>query len=157
MSDVSQSRPKGRGLAFPGRGIAPPRRSIAQAAFVWLQRLVAAYCLVFGVTYWVRIVGVYDQPLWRFDLMPVSWQVVSVTLAALFPFAAIGLWMLASWGPVIWLICAATELTMYLGFPRIFGSNRWIVASHLLTIALYACCRILIALGRKEEAEVSGN
>ncbi len=35
--------------------------------------------------------------------MPVHWQVATVTLAVFFPFAAVGLWMLASWGPVIWV------------------------------------------------------
>ena len=52
-----------------------------------------------------------------------------------FPFAAIGLWMLASWGPVIWFICAATETVMYLGFPELFGQRSPIVASHVCVIA----------------------
>ena len=68
--------------------------------------LIAAYCLLFGVLYWIRLIGYYAGPLWRFDLMPVHWRVAGVMLAAFFPFAAIGLWMLASWGPVIWFICA---------------------------------------------------
>ena len=82
--------------------------------------------------YWIRLIGFYDGPLWRFDLMPVHWQVAAVVLAAFFPFAAIGLWMLASWGPVIWFICAATETVMYLGFPDLFGQRMLIVASHAL-------------------------
>ena len=44
-------------------------------------------------------------------------------LAVFFPFAAIGLWMLASWGPVIWFICAVTETVMYVGFPEMFGKH----------------------------------
>ncbi len=47
-----------------------------------------------------------------------------MVLAAFFPFAGIGLWMMASWGPVIWFICAATESVMYLGFPDLFGQRR---------------------------------
>ena len=97
--------------------------------------MVAAYCLLFGVLYWIRLIGFYDGPLWRFDLMPVHWQVAAVVLAAFFPFAAIGLWMLASWGPVIWFICAATETVMYLGFPELFGQRSLIVASHACVIA----------------------
>ena len=47
-----------------------------------------------------------------------------MVLAVFFPFAAAGLWMLASWGPVIWFICAVTETVMYAGFPELFGHHR---------------------------------
>ena len=61
--------------------------------------------------------------------MPVYWQVAAVTLAVFFPFAAIGLWMLASWGPVIWFICAVTETVMYFGFPNLYGHRLLIVVA----------------------------
>ena len=116
--------------------------STVEVIFYWFHRVVAAYCLLFGVLYWIRLIGVYDGPLWRFDLMPRYWQVTTVVLAAFFPFAGIGLWMLASWGPVIWFICAATETVMYLGFPELFGQRTLIVASHVCVIVLYATFRI---------------
>jgi hypothetical protein len=105
----------------PGR---LPRQSLAETAFVWFQRVIAGYCLLFGVLYWIRLIGVYPGILWRFDLMPVYWQVAGVVLAVFFPFAAIGLWMLVSWGPVIWAICAATETVMYVVFPDLYGTAR---------------------------------
>jgi hypothetical protein len=98
----------------------------AEVTFYWFHRVIAAYCLMFGLLYWIRLIGIYDGPTWRFDLMPVHWQVASVTLAVLFPFAASGLWMLASWGPVIWFLCAAMEGVMYAGFPELFGDKRLI-------------------------------
>jgi hypothetical protein len=125
--------------------------SMAQLGFAWFHRLIAVYCLLFGVLYWVRLIGLYDGALWRFDLMPVHWQVAAVTLAALFPFAAIGLWMLASWGPVIWFICAATETVMYLGFPELFGERSLIVASHASVIALYLIFRLVIYFQNRGE------
>ena len=111
---------------------------------VWFQRVIAGYCLLFGVLYWIRIIGLYDGPLWRFDLMPVHWQVAAVTLSVFFPFAAIGLWMLASWGPVIWFICAATETMMYAGFPELYGRRTTIAISHLMVALLYAVLRFVI-------------
>ena len=117
--------------------------------FAWFQRIVAACCLMFGVLYWIRLIGYYDGPLWRFDLMPLHWQVVSVTLAVFFPFAAIGLWMLASWGPVIWFICAITEGVMYVGFPELFGRRDSVVLAHLFTVMLYAIFRLLIMFQRR--------
>lgn len=110
--------------------------TLVEIAFYWFHRVIAAYCLAFGVAYWIRLIGVYDGPLNRFDLMPPYWQAASVSLAALFPFAASGLWMVASWGPVIWFLCAATETAMYAGFPDYFGPNWPVVASHV-TVALF--------------------
>ncbi len=121
----------------------------AEFAFVWFQRLVAGYCLMFGVLYWIRLIGVYDGPLWRFDLMPVHWQVAAVMLAVFYPFAAIGLWMLASWGPVIWAICATTETVMYFIFPDLYGHRMLIVASHLVVALIYTGLRLQIFWQRR--------
>ena len=118
--------------------------STAELTFAWFHRLIAVYCLLFGVLYWVRLIGVYDGPLWRFDLMPLHWQLAAATLAAFFPFAAIGLWMMASWGPVMWFICAATETVMYLGFPELFGQRWPIIVSHACVAVLYAAFRLVI-------------
>jgi len=122
----------------------PVQPTLAQAGFVWFQRIVAGYCLLFGILYWVRLIGIYDGPLWRFDLMPVHWQIAAVTLAVFYPFAAIGLWMLASWGPVIWAICAVTEVLMYVLFPDLYGHKLLIVSSHIVVALLYTAFRVLI-------------
>jgi hypothetical protein len=128
------------------------RPTLTETIFVWFQRIIAGYCLLFGILYWIRLIGVYDGPLWRFDLMPLHWQVAAVTLAALFPFAAIGLWMLASWGPVIWVICAVIEIAMYLLFPDLYGHRLLIVASHLVVALFYTAFRLLI-FWQKRKAE----
>lgn len=124
--------------------------STVESSFFWFHRVIAGYCLLFGVMYWIRLIGVYDGPLWRFDLMPVHWQVVSVTLAALFPVAAVGLWMTTSWGPVIWFICAATEIIMYAGFPDLFGYRWLIVAAHFVVAVLYTAFRVAIYLQKRQ-------
>lgn len=111
--------------------------SSAEIAFIWLQRAIAIYCLIFGVLYWVKLLGLHSGSLWRFDLMPLHWQVASVGLAVFFPFAAIGLWNAASWGVVVWFICAAAETAMYLFYPHLFGSKLPIVASHLIAFIAF--------------------
>lgn len=123
-------------------GILAP--TLAEHAFAWLNRVVAIYCLMFGLLYWVRLVGIYPGDLWRFDLMPVHWQVASVTLAALFPFAAIGLWMLASWGAVVWFLCAALEIFMYWWRADLFGPRPAIVLAHAAIAAGYLALVIVI-------------
>jgi hypothetical protein len=127
----------------------PIHPTMVEAAFVWFQRLIAGSCLVFGVLYWVRLVGFYDGSLWRFDLMPIHWQVAAVILSVFYPFAAIGLWMLASWGPVIWGICALTETVMYFVYPDLSGHRMLVVGAHLCVALLYAAFRLLIHWQRR--------
>jgi len=144
MSDgVNMQRIVGRGQ---------PGLSTLEVTYQWFFRLVAAYSLLFGLMYWVRLIGFYQGTEWRFDLMPVHWQIVSVSLAALFPFAASGLWMLASWGPVIWFLCAAIEILMHVGLPELYGVRWAVVASHLLVALLFAVFQLLFYLSRRKEA-----
>lgn len=126
--------------------------TIAETTFVWLNRMVAVYCLLFGILYWIRLIGIHDGATWRFDTMPVYWQVASASLAVFFPFAAIGLWMLASWGPVIWAICAITEIVMHLGFPDLFGARIETVATHAAIAVLYVVLRLVIYVQKKRAA-----
>ena len=124
----------------------PMRPTLVELTFEWFQRIVAAYCLLFGVFYWMLLIGYYQDSPWRFDLMPVHWQIASATLAVLFPFAAIGLWTLASWGPVIWFICAAAETVMYAGLPDLFGQRLPVVLCHLGVALLYVTFRLVLWL-----------
>lgn len=125
--------------------------STTELVFEWFQRIVAVYCLLFGVLYWVRLIGFYPGPLWRFDLMPVHWQVAAATLAVFFPFAAAGLWMLASWGPVIWFICALTETIMYVGYRQLFGERWSIVATHAAVALVYIALRLVVHFQRRRQ------
>lgn len=135
--------------AASSRGAFEP--SGLETTFAWFQRLVALYCLYFGVLYWIRLIGLYPGTLWRFDLMPVHWQVAASVLAVFFPFAAAGLWMLASWGPVIWFICAVTETVMYAGFPDLFGERPPIVIAHVFVAATYILFRVAIHWRRRRQ------
>lgn len=123
--------------------------SALEIGFVWFQRIVAVYCLVFGVTYWVRLIGFYDGEDWRFDLMPYYWQAASASLSVLYPIAAIGLWMTASWGPVIWFSCAAAEIVMFFAFNELFGLHYGLIAAHALVAVSYAAFRIGIHLQKR--------
>ncbi|WP_019173565.1 DUF6163 family protein [Pseudaminobacter salicylatoxidans] len=134
-------------------GVAEP--TAAETTFVWFLRVISAYSLMFGALYWVRLIGFYDAPLWRFDLMPVYWQVAATILAVFYPFAAIGLWMLVSWGPVIWAICAMTEIVMYVGFPDLFGSRMAVIVSHAFVALVYLAFRLVIFL-QKRQSERQG-
>lgn len=123
-----------------------------ETVFTWFMRVVAAYCLLFGVLYWIRLIGFYPGNLFRFDLMPVHWQIAASALAVLFPFAAAGLWMLAPWAPVIWFLCASAETAMYVGFSQYFG-ERWPIAlTHAAVALIYVALRLLMHMQKRKEA-----
>jgi Family of unknown function (DUF6163) len=121
---------------------APP--SLTQIAFVWFHRIIALICIFYGAAYWMKLIGIHDGPLSRYDLMPVHWQIAATSLAVLYPVAATGLWMVVSWGAVIWGAVAITEAIMYAGFPQLYGSNMTLLAAHGATAFLYLAFRLAL-------------
>lgn len=127
----------------------PARLAPLDLAFIWFFRLLAACSLYLGILYWVRLIGIHGGSAWRFDLMPLHWQLASTCLAVLFPFAAVGLWLVAPWGPVIWFSCAAVETVMYGVYPQLFGYRFWVVGLHGLVLIVYLGFRVAFFLRRR--------
>jgi Family of unknown function (DUF6163) len=119
--------------------------TLASMAFVWFHRVIALFCLASGVSYWIALIGLNEGAIGRFDLMPIHWQVAATSLAVLLPVAAVGLWMVVSWGPVIWVAAAVSEIIMYQGFPQLFGYKPLIIMAHFSVAVLYILFRIVLA------------
>lgn len=120
-----------------------------ETAFVWFIRLLALYSLALGVYYWVRLIGLHTGLLWRFDLMPWPWQTAVVALAVLMPVAATGLWLRAEWGPVIWFVGAAIEISIYWIFARMFEDRPFMVIFNVACMAMYLALRIALIVQKK--------
>ena len=105
---------------------------------------VAGVCLfMLGVETWIRLVGIYDGPLNRFDLMPLWWKIAAPALAVLYPVAGVGLWMAVSWGAVTWAIVAAVEIIMHVVFPELFGGVTLLVILHISGLSLLLVLRLI--------------
>lgn len=91
--------------------------------YKWFLRIIAFYCLIGGVIYWLRIIGIYDVRLWRFDLMPWQWQCLSVIFAVSYPVIALGLWMGSRWGIILWLIAGFSESLIMTFYAAHFSWN----------------------------------
>ncbi|KQQ91541.1 DUF6163 family protein [Aureimonas sp. Leaf324] len=122
--------------------------TINRTLIVWLCRIAGLAMFGMGLVYWIRLIGVFDGPLWRFDLMPVWWRIACPSLAVLYPVAGTGLWLAASWGGVIWILVAACEGVMRLGFPHLFGTDPLLLGGHAFGLALLAALRIVGAVER---------
>lgn len=129
-----------------------PRPSLTETLFALFLRLVAVGCLWYGLQYWSMLTGFGFSGKGRFDLLPAAWKATSTALAVLFPVAAVGLWLLVSWGPVIWLIAAATEIAMHELYPSIFGANRLVVFTHLAAAFVFLLFRAALFVERRRQA-----
>ena len=130
-----------------------PRPTTIELAFAVFQRVIAIFCLIAGIRYWALLIGILDAGVWRFDLLPVHWKIAAATLAVLWPVAGIGLWMVVSWGPVIWLVAAATEVVMHSAFSEIYGTRLLLIGAHGTVAAVYIVFRIALYLSRRAEPE----
>jgi hypothetical protein len=122
----------------------PPRPRAIEIAFGVFQRIVAVLCLVSGLGYWALLIGVLQNDVWRFDILPVHWKIATASLAVLWPVAGVGLWMLVSWGPVVWIVAAAGEIIMYGVFSSLYGNYWPIIVVHAFVALTYAVFRLVI-------------
>jgi hypothetical protein len=129
-----------------------PRPSLTETLFMLFLRLVAVASLWFALQYWAMLTGFSLGGQGRFDLLPPAWKAASTALAVLFPVAAVGLWLLVSWGPVIWLIAAATEVAMHEVYPSIFGINRLLVYMHLTVTVVFVLFHVALFIQRRRQA-----
>lgn len=131
-----------------------PRPSTAELAFDVFHRIIAIFCLIAGLRYWSLLIGVAEQGAWRFDLLPVHWKIAAASLAVLWPVAGIGLWMIVSWGPVVWLVAALAEIVMHGLFPELYGEDWMIVGVHVAVAILYGAFRIVLYFLNRRDEEV---
>lgn len=123
-----------------------------EASFRLFTRLVALSCLLAGLQYWGRLIGYSDGGVYRFDLIPSYWQLASASLAVLLPVAAVGLWMQVSWGPVLWVVAAGSEIIMHKGLSLWFGERPLLVMAHALVISAYVGFRVALFLKQRFDA-----
>ncbi|MGB8816709.1 MAG: DUF6163 family protein [Rhizobiaceae bacterium] len=124
--------------------------SLTLTAFVWFCRIISAFCLYAAVNYWIQLIGLHEGINNRFDTMPVHWQIAAASLAVLFPVAATGLWMVVSWGPVIWAAAALTETVMYFVYPGLYGERPVTLMAHLAVAVLYLAFRLALYLEERK-------
>jgi hypothetical protein len=110
----------------------------------WTWRLVvflramAVVSLLKGLYHWSRVCGITFDGGQPFELHSIAWQTATVFFAVIDLVAAVGLWLAAAWGAVIWLMAICSMLAVEIFFPQVFGSGLWIglIEGGLLVIYL---------------------
>ncbi len=97
-----------------------PRVGRWTRALIFFLRVMAAVSMIKGLYHWSRVTGIGVSEHDLFAYQPVAWQVATVFFAVIDLVAAVGLWLAAAWGAVIWLMAAASMLALELFFPQVF-------------------------------------
>jgi len=99
-----------------------------EGASVWTRRLVlflrvmAGFSMLKGLFHWSRLIGI-GMSGDLFEYHSIAWQSATVFFAVLDLVAAVGLWLAAAWGAVIWLMSIASMLALEVFFPQVFGAS----------------------------------
>ncbi len=120
-------------------------------ANVWTQRLViflramAVISMFNGLRYWAQVCGFAFAPEGGFEAQPIAWQTATVFFAVIDLVAAVGLWLAAPWGAVIWLTSAVSMIVVEAFFPQIFDSMLIVMLYEPVVIAAYLTLAVLAA------------
>jgi hypothetical protein len=149
MSDRMQRQPtRSTDLLEPVQVGQP--RNIAGAwstRLVLFMRIMAVLSLLKGVYHWAQICGI-GVGTGSFELHSVAWRTATVFFAVIDLVAAVGLWLAAAWGAVVWLTAVVSMAVVEVFFPQVYGGSFLIVLGEVTLLALYMWLAVLAARER---------
>ena len=128
---------------------------LTEILYLVFLRLIALSCFWFGLQYWAMLTGYSLNGNGRFDMLNLPWRVAGTGLAVVFPVAALGLWLGASWGAVMWVIGAGAQIAMYKVWPNIFGHNTLVPVAHGIVAAVYILFQVAFRLDARKKDDRS--
>ena len=118
---------------------------------VWTPRLVlflrvmAGVVLIKGLSHWYVVCG-FDAPTHAaFADYTTPYQSATVFFAVIDLVAAVGLWLAAPWGAVVWLTSVISMVAVELLFPQIYGGRLWVVGVEIVLLMGYLSLALLAA------------
>jgi Family of unknown function (DUF6163) len=147
MSDQTQKRP-----TRPSDMLEPVHAGkAANAAGSWAEylvvflRIMAAVSLAKGLYHWAQVCGIAAPADGGFEAHTVAWQTATVFFAVIDLIAAVGLWLAAAWGAVVWLTAVVSMAVVEVFFPQVYGASIFIVLAETTLLIVYLWLAILAA------------
>ena len=109
----------------------------------WAERLIlflrvmAAVSMIKGLYHWSLVCGFGSEPYAGFEAHTVQWQSATVFFAVIDLVAAVGLWLAAPWGVVVWLTASVSMVAVEMFFPQVYGGQFVTVVAELALIGSY--------------------
>ena len=116
----------------------------------WSERLVlflrvmAIASMLKGLYHWAAVCGFIGEA-GGFEAHVQSWQATTVFFSVIDLVAAVGLWLVAPWGAVVWLTSTVTMIMIQLFFDQVYGTDPVIVAASVLAVLAYLILSLLAA------------
>ena len=134
-------------LIEPVRAKAPAGGSWAEYLVLFL-RVMAAVSLVKGLYHWAQICSIGAGPDQVFEMQTMAWRSVTVFFAVIDLVAAVGLWLAAPWGAVVWLTSTVSMAMVELFFPGVYGGSAFVVLTEIGLLGVYLWLAIIAARER---------
>jgi hypothetical protein len=112
-------------------------------------RVMAAVALLKGLYHWATVCGIGSASPSLFEQAEIPYQTATVFFAVIDLVAAVGLWLAAPWGAVVWLTSVISMAAVEALFPKIYGGRMWVIGVELGLLAVYL---ILALLSAREQA-----
>ena len=108
-------------------------------------RAMAVISLCKGLYHWAVICGIGAPLPSGFDSYSTPYQVATMFFAVIDLVAAVGLWLAAPWGAVVWLTSVISMAAVELLFPQIYGGNMWVIMAEVLLLGAYLWLALMAA------------
>lgn len=119
-------------LSEPGSGRAPRWETV----LTWFMRLMALLWIAKGLSFWAVIVGA-GEVVPPFQDRSLGFQSSVVYFAVVDPIAAVGLWLTATWGGVLWLLAVMSHLILAVFFPGIVPVSLTLAIAYCVLMVTY--------------------
>jgi hypothetical protein len=149
MTDQSQRRP-----TRPSDMLEPVLADKAAKEGTWTDylvlflRVMAGISLIKGLYHWAQVCGIGAPVDAGFEAHSIAWQTATVFFAVLDLVAAVGLWLAAAWGAVVWLTSVVSMAVVEVFFPKVYGGSILIVLIEMGLLCAYLYLAIVAARER---------
>lgn len=103
---------------------------------MWLMRTLAVVWMVKGLSYWAVILG-FPGAGGPFEKLSLMQQTTTGFFAVFDVVAGVGLWMVAGWGAVVWMMATLGHVALALIVPRAATLSSTAVLIHLGLVTLF--------------------
>jgi Family of unknown function (DUF6163) len=108
-------------------------------------RIMAAVALLKGLYHWAVVCGFVSPADAPFEDSATPMQAATVFFGVIDLVAAVGLWLAAPWGAVVWLTSVISMVAVEVLFPQIYGGRIWVVGVDLVLILFYLWLALMAA------------
>ena len=149
MIDQLQQRPtRPSDMLDPVLADKAAKRGTWTEYLILFLRVMAAISLVKGLYHWAQVCGLGAPADEGFEAHTIAWQTATVFFAVLDLVAAVGLWLAAAWGAVVWLTSVVSMAAVEVFFPQVYGGSLLIVLLEMALLVAYLFLAIVAARER---------